>query len=56
MTEITSEHLAHSAFVYIRQSTADHLVHNKESQRRGRVRRRQTMQAAVNTNSCPANL
>ena len=34
MTEITSEHLAHSAFVYIRQSTADQLVHNKESQRR----------------------
>jgi DNA invertase Pin-like site-specific DNA recombinase len=34
MTEITSEHLAHSAFVYIRQSTADQLVHNKESRRR----------------------
>ena len=34
MTEITSEHLAHSAFVHIRQSTADQLVHNKESQRR----------------------
>jgi DNA invertase Pin-like site-specific DNA recombinase len=34
MTKITSEHLARSAFVYIRQSTADQLVHNRESQRR----------------------
>lgn len=34
MTKITAEHLARSAYVYIRQSTADQLVHNKESQRR----------------------
>ncbi len=34
MTKITSEHLARSACVYIRQSTADQLVHNHESQRR----------------------
>ena len=34
MTKITAEHLARSAFVYIRQSTADQLVHNQESQRR----------------------
>src|SRR5215831_17535241 len=34
MTKITSEHLARSAFVYVRQSTADQLVHNQESRRR----------------------
>ena len=34
MTNITAEHLARSAYVYIRQSTADQLVHNLESQRR----------------------
>jgi DNA invertase Pin-like site-specific DNA recombinase len=34
MTKITAEHLAHSAFVYIRQSTPDQLVHNQESRRR----------------------
>jgi DNA invertase Pin-like site-specific DNA recombinase len=34
MSKITSEHLARSAIVYIRQSTADQLVHNQESQRR----------------------
>src|SRR5262245_52822774 len=34
MTKITSEHLARSAYVYIRQSTADQLVHNLESRRR----------------------
>ena len=34
MTKITSEHLARSACVYIRQSTADQLVHNHESRRR----------------------
>jgi excisionase family DNA binding protein len=34
MTKITSEHLARGACVYIRQSTADQLVHNQESQRR----------------------
>ncbi len=33
-SKITAEHLARSAYVYIRQSTADQLVHNKESQRR----------------------
>jgi DNA invertase Pin-like site-specific DNA recombinase len=34
MTKITSEHLARSAYIYIRQSTPDQLVHNHESQRR----------------------
>ena len=34
MTKITAEHLARSAFVYIRQSTPGQLVHNQESQRR----------------------
>lgn len=34
MTKITAEHLARSAYVYIRQSTADQLLHNHESQRR----------------------
>jgi DNA invertase Pin-like site-specific DNA recombinase len=34
MTKITAEHLARSAIVYIRQSTADQLLHNQESQRR----------------------
>src|SRR5271165_103042 len=34
MTKITSEHLVRSACVYIRQSTADQLVHNHESRRR----------------------
>lgn len=34
MSKITSEHLARAAFVYIRQSTADQLVRNQESQRR----------------------
>jgi DNA invertase Pin-like site-specific DNA recombinase len=34
MTKITAEHLARSAQVYIRQSTADQLLHNQESQRR----------------------
>lgn len=34
MTKITAEHLARSAFVYVRQSTADQLMHNQESRRR----------------------
>lgn len=34
MTKITAEHLARSAYVYVRQSTADQLVHNNESRRR----------------------
>jgi DNA invertase Pin-like site-specific DNA recombinase len=34
MIKITPEHLARSACVYIRQSTADQLVHNHESRRR----------------------
>lgn len=34
MSKITAEHLARSAYVYIRQSTADQLVHNQERQRR----------------------
>ena len=34
MTKITTEHLARSACVYVRQSTADQLAHNHESRRR----------------------
>jgi DNA invertase Pin-like site-specific DNA recombinase len=34
MSKITAEHLARSAYVYIRQSTADQLMHNHESRRR----------------------
>jgi len=34
MTKITSEHLARSAYVYIRQSTPGQLVHNHESRHR----------------------
>jgi DNA invertase Pin-like site-specific DNA recombinase len=34
MSKITTDHLARSAYVYIRQSTADQLTHNHESRRR----------------------
>src|SRR5258707_4459912 len=34
MTKITADHLARGAVVYIRQSTADQLLHNPESRRR----------------------
>lgn len=34
MTKITADHLARCAFVYVRQSTADQLLHNHESRRR----------------------
>jgi excisionase family DNA binding protein len=34
MSKITPEHLARQAFVYVRQSTADQLLHNHESRRR----------------------
>jgi DNA invertase Pin-like site-specific DNA recombinase len=34
VSKITSEHLGRSAYVYIRQSTADQLLHNHESRRR----------------------
>ena len=34
MSKITAEHLARSAYVYVRQSTPDQLLHNLESQRR----------------------
>ena len=34
MSKIAAEHFARTAFVYIRQSTADQLVHNQESRRR----------------------
>ena len=33
MTKITPDHLARSAFVYVRQSTAMQVTHNLESQR-----------------------
>ena len=34
MTKITTEHLARTAFVYVRQSTSDQLLNNHESRRR----------------------
>src|SRR6201994_4111633 len=34
MTKITSDHLARSAYVYVRQSSMDQLLHNPESRRR----------------------
>ena len=34
MSKVTTEHLARSAYVYIRQSTADQVTHNHESRRR----------------------
>ena len=34
MTKIAPEHLARGAYVYVRQSTADQLMHNHESRRR----------------------
>ncbi len=34
MTKITPEHLARSAYVYVRQSTADQVLNNHESRRR----------------------
>jgi DNA invertase Pin-like site-specific DNA recombinase len=34
MTKITAEHLAGGAFVYVRQSTPDQILHNHESRRR----------------------
>jgi hypothetical protein len=34
MTKITADRLARGAFVYVRQSTPDQLVHNEESRRR----------------------
>jgi excisionase family DNA binding protein len=45
MTRITPEHLCRSAFVYIRQSTADQVLNNHESRRRqyGLVERAQAL-------------
>ena len=34
MTKITSDHLARTAYVYVRQSSMDQLLHNPESRRR----------------------
>ena len=34
MSKIAPEHLARGAFVYVRQSTQDQLLHNHESRRR----------------------
>ena len=31
MTKITADHLARGAFVYVRQSTPDQLVHNQDA-------------------------
>ena len=33
-SKITQEHLERSAFIYVRQSTMDQVINNKESQRR----------------------
>jgi DNA invertase Pin-like site-specific DNA recombinase len=35
MTKITADHLGRGAFVYVRQSTADQLLHNAESRQYG---------------------
>jgi DNA invertase Pin-like site-specific DNA recombinase len=37
MTKITPEHLARSAFIYVRQSTADQVLNHHESRRRRRL-------------------
>jgi hypothetical protein len=37
MSKITAEHLARSAYLYIRQSTADQLTQNQESRRRQKL-------------------
>jgi excisionase family DNA binding protein len=34
MTKVSSDHLSRGAYVYVRQSTADQLLHNHESRRR----------------------
>src|ERR1700751_3675969 len=34
MTKVSSEHLSRGAYIYVRQSTADQLLHNHESRRR----------------------
>lgn len=34
MTKITGDHLTRSAYVYVRQSSMDQLLHNPESRRR----------------------
>jgi DNA invertase Pin-like site-specific DNA recombinase len=34
MTRITPDHLARGAFIYVRQSTSDQVLHNHESRRR----------------------
>jgi DNA invertase Pin-like site-specific DNA recombinase len=34
MTKVSAEHLSRGAYVYVRQSTADQLLHNHESRRR----------------------
>ena len=34
MTTITPDHLARGAFIYVRQSTSDQVLHNHESRRR----------------------
>jgi DNA invertase Pin-like site-specific DNA recombinase len=34
VTKVSAEHLSRGAYVYVRQSTADQLLHNHESRRR----------------------
>jgi len=39
MTKITGDHLTRSAYVYVRQSSMDQLLHNPESRRRQEMSR-----------------
>ena len=43
MTKITGDHLTRNAYVYVRQSSMDQLLHNPESRRR---------QYALTTRAC----
>jgi DNA invertase Pin-like site-specific DNA recombinase len=50
MTRITPDHLARGAFIYVRQSTNDQVLHNHESRRRqyGLVDRARELAERVN--------
>jgi hypothetical protein len=55
MTKITAHHLGRAAFVYIRQSTADQLLHNQESRRRqyGLADRARQLMIAITRHAAP---
>jgi hypothetical protein len=58
MTRITPDHLARGAFIYVRQSTSDQVLHNHESRRRqyGLVDRARALGWAVVDNAaCAVN-